>query len=208
MARSVEPMSDGLLRQRRNLFALSALIWFLKFGEVEIDKLSFLGIEFKTFSNPDAIYVAIWLAWFYFAFRYYQYFVQEGFPKLYAAYTDLLDEICAPKVTRLVRKEYPNDFREDCGYRTLKKWKWVYHGQQQTGQDKGSGEMTVENFEMQFSPWWLWKEILWSIWHIVINRSVVTDYILPILLALYILVTAWSGWEGGISEIYQRSAIT
>lgn len=208
MARPIEPMSDGLLRQRRNLFGLSALIWFLKFGEVEIEKLSFLGIEFKTFSNPDAIYVAIWLAWFYFAFRYYQYFVQEGLTKLCMAYTELLDEICAPTVTRLVREEYPDDFREDCGYRTLKKWDWVYHGQQQTGQDKKTGEMKVENFEMKFSPWWLWKEILWSFWHIMINRSVVTDYILPILLALYIVVTAWVGWDGGLFEIYQRSAVT
>ena len=50
-------MSEGILRQRRNLIILSVLICFLKFGQVDINQVSVLGVSFGKFGNPNGVYL-------------------------------------------------------------------------------------------------------------------------------------------------------
>ena len=95
---SIKPMSSDLLRQRRNLMIFSSILWFLKYAEIEITKFSILGIEFSSFKNPNSVYVAIWIAWIYFAVRYYQYFLQEGFPNLKNVYAQVLENKSVKKI--------------------------------------------------------------------------------------------------------------
>ncbi len=71
-------MSEGLVRQRRNLISVSCILIFLKFAGVEISKLTFLGMDFGKLGNPSALYLVIWVFYWYFLSRYYQYFSQEG----------------------------------------------------------------------------------------------------------------------------------
>ena len=200
MSSNTSIMSDGLTRQRRNLILISILLWFLQFGGVKVGKLSILGIEFEHFSNSSAVYVALWLGWLYFLIRYYQYFAQEGIPKLIKAYGDTMDLICSPTIRKLVLASHPHDIREDCGLHTLKKWDWTYHGQEEIGQD-ATGELKLNNYTMKISKWILWKEIIRSIWSISVNQSAITDYILPLVLAGCVLINGYSGWEGSFYDV-------
>jgi len=69
-------MSDSLLRQRRNLIISSLVICFLLYTNVEISKISIFSIVFRA-PKPDELMSVLWLIWFYFLVRYYQYLVVE-----------------------------------------------------------------------------------------------------------------------------------
>lgn len=177
-----ETMSDALLRQRRNLLVLSLLIAFLTYANVELGKLSVLGIEFAHFERPEAVRHALWIGWIYFLFRYVQHFYQEGRHRLAEVFWGTLDEFSQPMIKRLVLDEHPDDFRENCNFRTLRKWGWVYHGQEKAGRDQ-VGQEKINNFEMPIAPAKLWREIAMSIFTVTFAKSAGTDYLLPFIVA-------------------------
>ena len=69
-------MTDGLLRQRRNLMVTSLIIILLSFGGVKIEEVGALGTKL-VFQRKDALYLGIWVIYAYFFFRYYQYVREE-----------------------------------------------------------------------------------------------------------------------------------
>jgi len=71
MFEEAQSASEGLSRQRRNLLVVSSLIAFFNFAGVKISKLSILGLEFSSFERPEALFVAIWLLFLHFLFRYW-----------------------------------------------------------------------------------------------------------------------------------------
>ena len=194
-------MSSDLLRQRRNLLILSAILFFLKFAEIEIEKFSIVGIEFSSFKNPNSIFMALWIAWIYFAVRYYQYFSQEGFPCFKCVFREVLDGKSAKKIDKIVRKDYPTKITKNVTYTTLKGWGWEYSGQIEKKPD-GIGGHQIENFKLPISRWHLFPEIINSFFYVALNRSAFTDYILPIILAIIALCYCFKGWDGYSSDSY------
>lgn len=199
-------MSSDLLRQRRNLVLFSSILWFLKFAEIEIDKFSIIGIEFSSFKNPHSLFIALWIAWIYFAIRYYQYFVQEGLPCFSAVFREILDNKSIKKIDSLVKNKFPQNIRKDVPYTILKKWNWEFSGQIDHGAD-GMGGTNIENFKMKIAKWHLLPEIIYTFFHIILNRSVFTDYFLPIIIAMIALFYCFSGWDGSIVTSF-KSLIT
>lgn len=199
-------MSSDLLRQRRNLMVFSSILWFLKYAEIEITKFSIFGIEFSSFRNPNSVYIALWIAWIYFAVRYYQYFVQEGFPSFKAVFVQILENKSIDKIDIIVKEKFPLNMRKDVTYSILKKWNWVYSGQIDIGSD-GMGGNNIKNFELKISKWKLFPEILYSLFYVFFNRSAFTDYFLPILIAMIVLIYCFKGWEGSITNFF-KSLIT
>lgn len=175
----------------------SAILWFIKFAKIEINKFSIVGIEFSSFKNPNTLFLALWIAWIYFAIRYYQYFVQEGLPCFKEAFYEILNEKSAEKIDHLVKNKYPLNLRKDVNYTILKKWDWEYSGQVDKCKN-GIYGLDIENFKMPISKWQLFPEIISSIFCIILNRSVFTDYFLPIIVALITFFYCYSGWDGGI----------
>lgn len=190
-------MSSDLLRQRRNLMVLSAIFLFMKFAQIEIHKFSIVGIEFNSFKNPNTFFLALWIAWIYFSVRYYQYFVQEGFPYFKEIFYAILDEKSTQKINAIVEKQYPLNTRKNVSYTILKQWNWVYSGQFDSCKNGVYG-IDIRNFEMPISKWQLFPEILSSISCIMLNRSAFTDYFLPIIIAIITFCYCCSGWDGGI----------
>lgn len=203
---SIKPMSSDLLRQRRNLMIFSSILWFLKYAEIEITQFSIFGIEFSSFKNPNSIYIALWVAWIYFAIRYYQYFVQEGFPNLKNVYVLVLDDKSVKKIDIIVKEKFPRNKREGVTYSTLKKWYWVYWGKIDIGSDDMGGSR-IESFELKISKWRLLPEMFYSVGYVLLNRSAVTDYLLPILMATFVLTYCFQGWDGSIVKLI-KSLIT
>lgn len=104
---NVDPMSEDLRRQRRNLVLVSFVLCFMKYGGVSITKTSVLGSEIQ-FSNTSSIFFGVWLLWIYFFIRYYQYFMQEGLQRISIALHATVTEKCRPKIRSLVTSQHPN----------------------------------------------------------------------------------------------------
>lgn len=69
-------MNADLLRQRRNLIAISAVLLIFDFANVTITKVSVLGTELLV-GNAQVLMVCAWGLWAYFLLRYYQYWQTE-----------------------------------------------------------------------------------------------------------------------------------
>ena len=69
-------MNADLLRQRRNLIAISAALLVFDFANVTITKVSVLGTELLI-GNAQVLMVCAWVLWAYFLLRYYQHWRTE-----------------------------------------------------------------------------------------------------------------------------------
>lgn len=197
-------MSEDLRRQRRNLLGISLILCFIKYGGISINKISVFGVEIL-FSNISAIFLALWLIWFYFAFRYYQYFRQEGVRKLNISYVDMMNNKCREKLKKIVTSDHPNlvkGNRQQFDYNILIMKKLNWHTIVFQGQDKTNDQENVE-FEMHIKMWSLWKEVLTSFYQLMVNQSIVSDYIFPIAFAIFTIIYCnLNDWPGRISKIF------
>jgi len=66
-------LRQGFVRQRRNLMAVSFVLFFLLYGDVEIPQLSILGNEI-IFGDADKLENIFLIVWGYLYYRYYVYF--------------------------------------------------------------------------------------------------------------------------------------
>ena len=73
-------MSTGLLRQRRNIMAISILLPLYLFSGATFNKINILGNS-VTLNNPKLITIFLIVLFFYFLLRYWQYFNEENYIK-------------------------------------------------------------------------------------------------------------------------------
>jgi hypothetical protein len=199
-------MSEDLRRQRRNLILTSFILWFMKYGGINISKTTILGVE-VTFSNSAAIFLGFWLMWIYFAVRYYQYFMQEAVPKIAASFKDLITVNCRPKIKSIVISKYPRAEQlisdNEYDYSRLQKsnWRTIRFVGSQILEGDSFGKL--ETFAMDISLWELKKGILSSCVTLILNQSTITDYVFPMLLGLYTLIYCNIGnWPGSLRNIF------
>lgn len=72
-----EGMSEGLLRQRRNLLLSSCLIFMITFLQVEVNQINFLGTQ-VAIKNPEHVGLVLLVIHTYFFLRFIQYYIDEG----------------------------------------------------------------------------------------------------------------------------------
>jgi hypothetical protein len=89
--------NNGFIRQRRNLILICLILGFVEFAEVKFEKLNLLGNE-RTISNPRIVSISLWVAFFYWLLRYFQYFNAIHDKGIEKAYISKLDS-ALPKVT-------------------------------------------------------------------------------------------------------------
>lgn len=194
-------MKEGLLRQRRNLIVTCTLLWIITFGGVEFTKISFAGFD-VTFENPNALTLSIWIAFWYFLYRYYLYFLDEGIFEFQRIFNAALEQKCRPIIRHLVEKKYPgNIMTEHYSYALLKRNRWIVYGASPNPEGAGSSFET-EDFEIAINPWKLWSGILTAIMNSVFRNTVVTDYLLPFVLADFILYyCGTNSWDGSFLRL-------
>ncbi|MDP2228409.1 MAG: hypothetical protein Q8J78_13125 [Moraxellaceae bacterium] len=197
---SIDPMSDGLLRQRRNLISISCVLIFVKFSGVKIDNLSFLSINFGALENPAAIYIAIWIAFFYFLFRYYQYFIQDGLRNLIRHHYECQEARVFKHVARLARDINAGAHYHPSQLVSLKNENWkvrvTYAGEQ--NQKTGEIENEVRHFIVPKSE--IYKIMFISICDVSFNTSAITDYILPFIIATFALAYCFCGADSSLLQ--------
>jgi hypothetical protein len=195
-------MEEGLLRQRRNLMITCSILWIMKSGEVEFSKISFAGFD-VTFKDPNALTLSMWITFAYFLCRYYQYFLNEGISKLERIFRDSFNQKCESRIRQLVEERYPQNTEKHLyNYGFLKNNHWIYKGGIQHPYDPSLSESKFEQFEIAISRWKLWKGILSAIMDSIFRNSVVTDYLLPFILADFILYYCGKNdWNGSFLHL-------
>lgn len=179
-------MTEGLLRQRRNLFITCVLLWVMKYGGVTFTKFSLAGFD-VVFARPGVLILAIWVAYAYFLYRYYQYFSKEGVLKLKSVFAEALEEKCEPVIRSLVKRAHPHyNVALRRNFATLRGNGWIYQGQDLIP-DGGGTIREVPPFELRIAPWKLSGGVVRAILDSIFRNSVVTDYLLPFAFADYIL---------------------
>lgn len=200
----IDPMTEDLRRQRRNLIMISFILCFMKYGGVVIAKTTLLGTEIN-FTNILAIFLALWLIWLYFCIRYYQYFMQEGLPKIRFSINDMLTEKCRIKIKSIVISKHPNieeGSSQMFDYNILKKTNWftiLFIGREPIKNDAFGKK---QEFNMEINIWELWKEFLKSYCQVFFNQSVITDYIFPILFGVFTFIYCnFGNWDGRVLNL-------
>lgn len=198
-------MGEGILRQRRNLLITCVLLWVMKYGGVTFSKFSLAGFD-VAFKNPDALVLSIWIAFAYFLYRYYQYFSDEGVDKLQRVFNAALEKKCEPIIQSLVKSKFPtNNDAIRYSYAFLKRDRWVYKGHALGGEyDPSTGTVIGnEHFELAIGRRKLWKGILSGVMDSIFRNSVVTDYLLPFVLAFFILYYCGTNdWSGSFLRLW------
>jgi hypothetical protein len=179
----------------------------MKYGGITFTKISFAGIDIA-FKNPDALLTAIWIAFFYFLYRYYLYFVEKGMPK-FKLLTDDLDHKCQKNIDDLTKRhkrafikntdqsEYPV-----ITYSTLKNAKWVYHFVNDESRTGSQGYLMDNSGCTTIKPRWLLVPILSAWLNFFFRRSIITDYVLPFAAAIFIIWYCGSNdWHGSFLRL-------
>lgn len=194
-------MTEGLLRQRRNLIITCALLWFMKYGGVRLHKMSLAGFDVEL-ARPEVTTLTLWIAFAYFLYRYYQYFTSDGLPKLESEYTKSLEAKCEPIIKSLFMAAYaPLHNIPDCRYWMLKRNGWIVSGHQVVPSPDGKTEIT-QPVELKISQWDLRRGVAVAVIESTLRSSVVTDYLLPFVLAGIVLWYCGSAdWSGSFLSI-------
>lgn len=82
-------MDSGLLRQRRNLIAISSVLIIYDFAAIKINQIGWMGTSIEV-GNPVALSVIIWMVWFYFLVRYYQYWSEDKSSYIWIDLTEMV----------------------------------------------------------------------------------------------------------------------
>lgn len=178
-------MSEGLLRQRRNLLIVCILLWFARYAGVTLNKGSFAGFEIEI-KNVEAMFTALWIAFAYFLYRYYQYFSSEGPPKITGTFVAVFDEKCRPVIQHVVGAAGGNQGGgATISWSAIRQRGWSYPGFRQ--KQDNIGQMVGENFEIPISRKVLVRPVALGVLDTAFRNSVVTDYLLPFALAGWVL---------------------
>ena len=175
-------MDAGLLRQRRNLILISIALLLVDFADVEIARVSLLGTTLVV-GRPDVLHTFAWVAWTYFTVRYLQYLVYVGDLGFSSSFWSVADRHLERKIRTLVEAQVPKRQFTNFGPRHLVKngcFRWeqplsVYDPA--VGSVEKIGSISLPTLTM-FGAW------LRGCIHVAFSTPKVTDYVLPLALAL------------------------
>lgn len=196
-----DDIREGFVRQRRALIAVSLLLLFMDIAQLRITKLNLLGNE-VLLGQPDAIYLAMWVAFFYWLARYYQYFQDLGDKGFMKAHNIRLNQLVPQAALKQALKEQPAllitppDIKGKTEVMIEKAdvwaegthWKVQLTVRQLTIQGEASTEdyFEAEEVTVKGLSLLLLKGRAWI--HVAIHTRLFTEYLLPFVIALLPIV--------------------
>lgn len=174
-------LSNGLLRQRRNLMLSSSVLLFLGLADAELNSIQILGFS-ASFGRPEAVVYGLVAVALYFLYRYWLYLIQEPGRGLRNEFYRRLNLSAKAKVIALRDLQYPDganlEILEKLGARKSGKLSWTI--MVVSGADGGGGN-TSGDLEIFLKD--VWQEAVKSVFMACIARSYFTDYVFPFLMA-------------------------
>ena len=181
--KAAHDMSPGLLRQRRNLVAVSLVLIFLEFSKAKIHTFQLMGIHL-TFEQPSAVLWMLFSAIVYLTYRYFVYLNQEPGPGLRKRYLELLNRYASNQINTLATTKFGSDkkfsIQEPLGTKRPGESTWKVLVALEHDSD---GESKTDYLDVQFSQ--VWKEAIFAGIVPAITRSYFTDYVAPYLLSIF-----------------------
>ena len=187
------PHREDFVRQRRNVIAISVVLMIAELVGIRFERISLLGNSFELV-NPNGAMIALWVIYFYFLVRYYQYFRMDQNGQLRASYLGYL----TPSLDAYVRHRIKNDaggFAEVDDWEiasvkasTIRVGNWQRSLRGATARvdyfylDSADAKQR-RKFDISVSWWCTTRIRAASIARMTINTPLVTEYILPFVLA-------------------------
>ena len=170
-------MDEGdILRQRRNLVAMSCLLIVFDLAKVEVAKVGVLGTDLVV-GDVRVLAISMWVVWAYFLLRYYQYWRFDR-PHVSKALFDVVESY-----SRRFAIENDLDRANSSGAITLHRGGWLRDWRVQLNQyQPGGGDLVM--IEEERVPWATvaaWRLKSW--WRIAVHTPHFTEHALPLVLA-------------------------
>lgn len=197
-----DALKDSFLRQRRNLFITNGIILFAFYTKVNISQFTFAGITFSGFGNPQVIYLFLWIIFSYFLYRFILFFLEGELTSLTTTWKRIMNSIANKKLEELARKNSPNFIQESMtGYYNVKMSSWTLKFQSKVYNDSPYGA-ELENKKLKITYLDLLPAQLYTLLKFSFLTSSITNYLLPILLSVYvIIIVGFSSWEGSFIKL-------
>lgn len=170
-------MEEGdILRQRRNLVAMSCLLIIFDLAKVEVAKVGVLGTDL-IIGDVRVLAISMWVVWVYFLLRYYQFWKADT-PHLSSALSEQITRYAIQHGERM-------DMGRDAlgGYASLKKEGWIRGWRLELGPSKLHEGKFVPHKSLSIS--WVCA-LLWKARASVfvgLNTPHFTEHALPFVLA-------------------------
>lgn len=194
-------MTAGLLRQRRNLIAVSVILFFYNLGGLKITKINILG-NYIEVGNPSIFSFALWLFFTYFLYRYWLYFKEEPMGRYEYDYRARLDQLCLPLFRKIALRQNNQKYSEEKLIEILKEREFSLH---KSGNYKSLSFLKAESNAIKLMRQGkhddehvtavYYKFMFWP-FHIVVNTKMAytdsrfSDYYLPFIFS-FIAVFSW-----------------
>ena len=196
-------MTDGFLRQRRNLLVVNVVLLLVALAEVQLETLSVAGFQFGAFQKPAVVLVFLWGVWAYFFYRYAVYFAEEGPERIVRVWEREFERCVNPRIKQIVSRHHrvPND---GCGYSylTLRRGGLVYRGQayaEEVSEGSDKAKPRLYNFELHVPRRQIMLWELKAFLRFTLFTPVLTDYVLAFAISVVVL------WICGFSKTWVGS---
>lgn len=200
MSEDTGHIREGFVRQRRSLIATSLALLLYSSSGVRLDAIDILGNSF-TIARPAYIPLALWVAWFYFLLRYYQYL--QDLPD--AGWREAVAARVNTRVRRMAERELLVRLAQPVWHQPivdLPPMDLLYEGPDSVRlkasgaiaykTEKGLGRQEFSDVSINFSRGQLILPRLLSHLGAAINTRYFTEFALPFLVALspllYVLI--------------------
>ena len=175
---------DNFVRQRRNLMAISLVLFFYISSGIVMDTINILGNSFKV-TTPSHVGSILYIVWGYFLLRYYQYFRHMPLAELRTKYAEKMSKIVSVVGVKLFKKGYKTSNKFSLSgiyvFRDGKEW-MVSMDVDISDEAQSPLKRNVERINVDTIH--LIMPRLKAAFHIAINTRFITEYFLPFLVAL------------------------
>jgi hypothetical protein len=185
-------MTSDLLRQRRNLIAISSVLLIFDFADVTIGKVSVLGAEILV-GNVKVLSYCAWGLWAYFFLRYYQYWRNES-PLIRETFKRRVDHYARSYTKVKPVQTSSGSTSDNYGFVRTGRTDWSY-------QLVGYSPAQLKEFGVVPIPISGWRLVLWSVRAVLfisLDTIHATDHVLPFVLGFAAPVVAfftkWQLW--------------
>lgn len=201
-------MTEGFIRQRRNLAIANILLLCLATAGIQISEASLAGFNFKSFDKPEVVFWLIWAAWAYFLYRYFLYFLEEAPDKLGNAWYRNFNSVVSESLFQYITKMYGpiNEAGRETTYEHVAKNDWLYKGQAIAPCSHIESHDLEEQyiyFEQDVPRYYfIHLQLLACIKFLLISKST-TDYLLwPVVsIGVFIYCGLYVDWTGALTAL-------
>lgn len=175
-------MESGLLRQRRNLIALSSLLIVYNFADIKIKQVGWMGTSIEV-GNPAALTFIIWVVWLYFFLRYYQYWSAEKDANVAADLRELTEErVRKYLIAKYGRNKFSGSSVSDLI--RVRVFKWVCERKEYIPAKGGYSETEYYHVPIGLLMWWSLAVFSNYCFH----KKHMSDHMLPFALAILAVI--------------------